>query len=125
MRQRVPAAPSSYRRADQPTGDGVGLTNRLGETVRLCETLSSWRLLVGGLSPGASHHSFTTSSEEPPLSNFNSYWDISQQQRQAYQARWNGHIRRSFVVWLLPILVMYIGGYTTRWVYQGFARPKV
>ena len=32
--------------------------------------------LVGGLSPGASHHSFTTSSEEPPLSSFNSYWDI-------------------------------------------------
>src|SRR5438128_11328881 len=76
MRQRVPAAPSSYRRADQPTGDGVGLTNRLGETDRLCETLSSWRLLVGGLSPAASHHSFITSSEEPPLSNFNSYRDI-------------------------------------------------
>ena len=36
----------------------------------------SWRLLVGGLSPGLSHHSFITSSEEPPLSNFNSYWDI-------------------------------------------------
>src|SRR5438128_6262297 len=76
MRQRVPAAPSSYRRADQPTGDGVGLTNRLGETDRLCETLSSWRLLVGGPSPAASHHSFITSSEEPPLSNFNSYRDI-------------------------------------------------
>lgn len=42
----------------------------------MCETLSSWRLLVGGLSPGASHHSFTTSSEEPPLSNFNSYRGI-------------------------------------------------
>lgn len=36
-----------------------------------CET-SSWRLLVGGLAPAASHHSCTTSSEEPPLSNFNS-----------------------------------------------------
>ena len=46
-------------------GDGSG-----------CARLSSWRLLVGGLSPGVSHHSFTTSSEEPPLSNFNSYWDI-------------------------------------------------
>jgi phosphoglycolate phosphatase len=41
-----------------------------------CETLFSWRLLVGGLTPAASHHSFTTSSEEPPLSNFNSYRDI-------------------------------------------------
>ena len=28
------------------------------------------------LTPGASHHSCTTSSEEPPLSNFNSQWDI-------------------------------------------------
>ena len=44
--------------------------NRLGPTDRLCETLVSWRLLVGGLSPAASHHSFTTSSEEPPLLNF-------------------------------------------------------
>ena len=26
--------------------------------------------------PGFGHHSFTTSSEEPPLSNFNSQWDI-------------------------------------------------
>ena len=50
--------------------------NRLGVPDRLCETLVSWRLLVGGLSPGASHHSFTKSSEEPPLSNFNSQWDI-------------------------------------------------
>jgi hypothetical protein len=25
---------------------------------------------------GLSHHSFYTSSEEPPLSIFNSYWDI-------------------------------------------------
>jgi hypothetical protein len=25
---------------------------------------------------GLSHHSFNTSSEEPPLSIFNSYWDI-------------------------------------------------
>ena len=32
----------------------------------LCET-SSWRLLVGGLLPRFSHHSCTTSSEEPPL----------------------------------------------------------
>src|SRR5262245_48567833 len=29
-----------------------------------------------GSRPGLSHHSFYTSSEEPPLSNFNSYWDI-------------------------------------------------
>src|SRR5436190_24141996 len=63
-------------RADQRAGDGVGWANRFGETDRLCETLSSWRLLVGGLSPAASHHSFITSSEEPPLSNFNSYRDI-------------------------------------------------
>jgi hypothetical protein len=28
---------------------------------------------IGGLAPGTSHHSFTTSSEKPPLSNFNSY----------------------------------------------------
>ncbi len=75
MPRRAPSAPPAYRRADQRAGDGVG-PNRLGGSDRLCETLSSWRLLVGGLSPGASHHSFTTSSEEPPLSNFNSYWDI-------------------------------------------------
>jgi hypothetical protein len=56
-------------------GDAASV-NRLGVPDRLCETLVSWRLLVGGLSPGASHHSFTTSSEEPPLSNFNSYRDI-------------------------------------------------
>ena len=36
----------------------------------------SWRLLVGELAPAAPHHSCTTSSEEPPLSNFNSQWDI-------------------------------------------------
>src|SRR5687768_4699325 len=29
-----------------------------------------------GVRPGLSHHSFYTSSEEPPLSNFNRYWDI-------------------------------------------------
>src|SRR5712691_8644420 len=77
MPRRAPSAPPACLSADQPAGDGVGWVNRLGPTDRLCETLSSWRLLVGGLSPGASHHSFTTSSEEPPLSNFNSYWDIS------------------------------------------------
>src|SRR6266481_5718894 len=75
MPPRAPSALLAYPRADQRGGDSVGL-NRLGGTDRLCETLSSWRLLVGGLSPGASHHSFTTSSEEPPLSNFNSYRDI-------------------------------------------------
>ena len=31
---------------------------------------------VGGLTPPASYHSCTTSSEEPPLSNFNSQCDI-------------------------------------------------
>jgi glutamyl/glutaminyl-tRNA synthetase len=49
---------------------------RVGEQVGLCETLVSWRLLVGGLSPWLSHRSYSTTSEEPPLSNFNSYWDI-------------------------------------------------
>src|ERR1700730_7454026 len=76
MPPRAPSALPAYPRAVQRAGDGVGLANRLGRTDRLCETLSSWRLLVGGLSPGASHHSFTTSSEEPPLSNFNSYRNI-------------------------------------------------
>src|SRR5260370_33775595 len=76
MPPRVPSAPPAYPRANRRAGDDVGLANRLGGTDRLCETLSSWRLLVGGLSPGASHHSFPTSSEEPPLSNFNSYRDI-------------------------------------------------
>jgi hypothetical protein len=33
-----------------------------------------------GVRPGLSHHSFYTSSEEPPLSNFNSYWDIPPEQ---------------------------------------------
>ena len=75
-RRRVPSARRGYRRGDRRVADGAGWVNRLGPTDRLCETLVSWRLLVGGLSPGASHHSFTTSSEEPPLSNFNSYWDI-------------------------------------------------
>jgi len=51
--------------------------NHLGGADRLCETLSSCRLLVGGLSAAASHHSFTTSSEEPPLSNVKRYRDIS------------------------------------------------
>ena len=51
--------------------------NRVGGTDRLCETLVSWRLLVWRAFARASHHSFYTSSEEPPLSNFNSYWDIS------------------------------------------------
>src|SRR6267142_1887309 len=78
MPPRAPSARPAYPRADPRAGDGVGLANRCGGTDRLCETLSSWRLLVGGLSPGASHHSFTTSSEEPPLSNFNSYRDIPQ-----------------------------------------------
>src|SRR5256885_259407 len=75
MPPQAPLAPPVYRRPNQRGEDGVG-PNRLGATDRLCETLASWRLLVGGLSPGASHHSFTTSSEEPPLSNFNSYRDI-------------------------------------------------
>ena len=54
----------------------LGEVNRLGPTDRLCETLVSWRLLVGGLSPWLSHRSYSTTSEEPPLSNFNSYRDI-------------------------------------------------
>src|ERR1019366_8939710 len=49
---------------------------RLGPTDRLCETFVSWRLLAGGLSPWLSHRSYSTTSEEPPLSNFNSYRDI-------------------------------------------------
>jgi len=48
----------------------------------VCETLGSWRLLIGGLLPGFGHHSFTTSSEESPLSNFNRYRDISDNQVQ-------------------------------------------
>src|ERR1019366_3106297 len=36
----------------------------------------SWRLLAGGLAPWLSHRSYSTTSAEPPLSNFNSYWDI-------------------------------------------------
>src|SRR2546422_11763600 len=73
MPRRAPSAPPAYPRVDPRAGDGVELANRLGGTDRLCETLFSWRLLVGGLTPAASHHSCTTSSEEPPLSNFNSY----------------------------------------------------
>ena len=33
-------------------------------------------LVVRPCGLGLSHHSFCTSSEEPPLSIFNSYWDI-------------------------------------------------
>ena len=51
--------------------------NRLGATDRLCETLVSWRLLLAGSSPWLSHRSYSTTSEEPPLSNFNSYRDIA------------------------------------------------
>src|ERR1700716_3265149 len=76
MRARAPSAPPAYPRADPRAGGGVGLANRLGGTDRLCETLSSWRLLFGGVSPGAVPHSFPTSRGEPPLSNFNSYRDI-------------------------------------------------
>jgi len=36
----------------------------------------SWRLLAGGLSPWLSHRSYSTTSEEPPLSNFNNYRGI-------------------------------------------------
>ena len=64
-----------YRRADRRAADGA-VVIRLGEQVGLCETLVSWRLLVGGLSPWLSHRSYSTTSEEPPLSIFNSYWDI-------------------------------------------------
>ena len=64
-------------RVDQQFNEGQGPDGgrfNSDATDGLCET-SSWRLLVGGLAPGASHHSCTTSSEEPPLSNFNSQWD--------------------------------------------------
>jgi hypothetical protein len=37
----------------------------------------SWRLLVGRAAPWFGHRSYSTTSEEPPLSNFNSYRDIS------------------------------------------------
>jgi len=70
-----------YRRADQQAGDDAE-GNRLGATDRLCETLVSWRLLVGGLSPWLGHRSYSTTSEEPPLSNFNNYRDIPLQQGQ-------------------------------------------
>src|SRR5260370_11147988 len=86
----APSAPPAYPRADPRAGDGVGLANRLGATDRLCKTLSSWRLLVGGLAPAASHHSFTTSSEEPPLSNFNSYRDIPLKSVE----RWRAYAKR-------------------------------
>src|SRR5437588_12898026 len=73
MSPRVPSAPSAYPRADQRAGDDVG-PNRLGGTDRLCETLSSWPLLVGGPSAAARHHSFATRSEAAPLAAFNSYY---------------------------------------------------
>ena len=53
----------------------LGEVNRLGPTDRLCETLVSWRLLVGRAFALASHRSYSTTSEEPPLSNFNNYRD--------------------------------------------------
>jgi hypothetical protein len=55
--------------------DGAGEGNRLGPTDRLCETLVSWRLLVGRAFALASHRSYSTTSEEPPLSHFNNYGD--------------------------------------------------
>src|SRR2546426_9783751 len=73
MPRRAPSAPPAYPRVDPRAGDGVELANRLGGTDRLCETLFSWRLLVGGLTPAASHHSCTPSSEEPPPSKFHNY----------------------------------------------------
>jgi hypothetical protein len=63
-------------RADRRAADGAARGNRLGGTDRLCETLSSWRLLAGRLSPRLSHRLYSTTNEEPPLSNFNSYRDI-------------------------------------------------
>ena len=71
----IPTGRSWCRRADRRAADDAG-TIPGGERARLCET-SSWRLLVVrpcGL--GLSHHSFYTSSEEPLISIFNSYWDI-------------------------------------------------
>ena len=54
----------------------LGRPNQLGRTDRLCETLVSWRSLLGAfrLGPVTGHE--RTTSEEPPLSNFNSYRDI-------------------------------------------------
>ena len=49
----------------------------LGERERLCKTFASWRLLLRGFRPRFGHQSYSTTSEEPPLSTFNSYWDIS------------------------------------------------
>ena len=65
----------SYRAEDQPGGVCASPVIPRLRTGGICKT-SSWRLLVGGLAPGARHHSCTTSSEEPPLSNFNIPWDI-------------------------------------------------
>jgi len=73
---REGSAPPVYRRADPRKADGVGGMNQLGATDRLCETLVSWRLLLAGSSPWLSHRSYSTTSEEPPLSNFNNYRDI-------------------------------------------------
>src|SRR5262249_53706787 len=72
----IPTALFACRRADPRAADGAPVIG-LGEQWALCETSSSWRLLFCEAPlPRASHHSFYTSSEEPPLSIFNSYWDI-------------------------------------------------
>ena len=51
-----------------------------------------------GLTPGASHHSCTTSSEEPPLSNFNSQWNIPLR-----RGWYNPHRRHSALGYRSPI----------------------
>src|ERR1019366_4381776 len=75
-RRRAPSVRPAYRRGDRRAGGGADLGNQLGATDRLCETLVSWRLLAGGVAPWLSHRAYSTTSAEPPLSNFNSYWDI-------------------------------------------------
>ena len=44
--------------------------------MRLCETSFHGGSLLAGFRPGLVTTRLYTSSEEPPLSNFNSYWDI-------------------------------------------------
>src|SRR5262249_39397238 len=77
-RRPAPSTPPSCRRADRRGASDAGLGIRLGVMDRLCETLVSWRLLLAGCSPWLRHRSYSTTSAEPPHSNFNSYRDIPQ-----------------------------------------------
>ena len=60
----------------RPTAGAVASGIPIGDGEGLCETASSWRLLTGRLAPRFRHRSYSTTSEEPPPSHFNSYWDI-------------------------------------------------